>query len=85
MFKNVIVAVLLAASSVVAHSNMFEPTPRKNQDSEYTSSDQNACAFGGTDIPSENNFQRGQKVPVKCECLYPLVFLASGADTFWLL
>jgi len=64
MFKNVIVAALLAASSVIAHSNMFQPTPRQNQDSAYTSSDQNACGFEGTDIPDENNFQRGQKVPV---------------------
>jgi hypothetical protein len=65
MFKNVILAALLAASSVVAHSNMFYPTPRRNQDSEYVSSDQNACGFDGTDIPSENQFERGQKVPVK--------------------
>lgn len=65
MFKNVFVAALLAASSVVAHSNMFFPTPRENRDSEYTSLDQNACGFGGTNIPDENNFQRGQKVPVK--------------------
>jgi hypothetical protein len=65
MFKNVIVAAVLAASSVLAHSNMFEPTPRKNQDSAYLSLNENACGFEGTDIPSENNFQRGQKVPVK--------------------
>jgi hypothetical protein len=65
MFKNVILAALLAASSVVAHSNMFYPTPRRNQDSEYVNSNQNACGFDGTDIPSENQFERGQKVPVK--------------------
>ena len=67
MFRNVIVAALLAASSVVAHSNMFFPTPRQNTDSAYQSSDENACGFEGTDIPDENNFQRGQKVPVNCE------------------
>jgi len=65
MFKNVILAALLTASSVVAHSHMFEPTPRVRQDSQYTSSDENACGFDGTDIPDENKFQRGQKVPVK--------------------
>jgi len=64
MFKNAIVAALLAASSVIAHSNMFLPKPRQNQDSAYTSSDQNACGFDGTDVPDENNFQRGQQVPV---------------------
>jgi hypothetical protein len=65
MFKNVIVAALLATSSVIAHSNMHLPTPRKEQDSAYLSLDDNACGFGGTDIPEENNFQRGQKVPVQ--------------------
>jgi hypothetical protein len=65
MFKNVIVAALLAASSVVAHSNMHQPTPRKEQDSAYLSTNDNACGFEGTDIPDENNFQRGQKVPVQ--------------------
>jgi hypothetical protein len=65
MFKNVFVAALLAASSVVAHSNMFSPIPRKNEDSAYTSSNENACGNEGTDIPDENHFQRGQKVPVK--------------------
>jgi hypothetical protein len=64
MFK-LVLAAFLAASSVVAHSNMFSPTPRQNRDSAYESSDQNACGFDGTDIPEENNFQRGQKVPVK--------------------
>lgn len=66
MFKNVIVAALLAASSVIAHSNMHVPTPRKESDSAYLSSDENACGFEGTDVPDENNFQRGQKVPVQC-------------------
>lgn len=65
MFKNIFLPILLAVS-VVAHSNMYQPTPRKDQDSEYTNSNDNACGFGGTDIPEENNFQRGQKVPVKC-------------------
>lgn len=83
MFKNVILAALLAASSVVAHSHMFQPTPRVKQDSAYTSSNENACGFDGTDIPDENVFQRGQKVPVKCECLepyafYQLVFIIFG-------
>lgn len=63
MFRNVILAAL-AISSVVAHSNMFSPKPREDKDSEYTSSDQNACGFGGTDIPQENTFKRGDKVPV---------------------
>jgi hypothetical protein len=65
MFKNIFLPLLLAASSVVAHSNMYKPTPRRDQDSAYTSSNENACGFGGTDIPDENVFQRGQKVPVK--------------------
>lgn len=65
MFKNVILAALLAASSAVAHSNLFFPTPRNNVDSAYQSSDENACGFDGTDIPDENNFQRGQQVPVQ--------------------
>ena len=69
MFRNVIVAALLAASSVIAHSNMFFPIPRQNKDSAYQSTDENACGYDGTDIPAENNFQRGQKVPVGCECL----------------
>jgi len=65
LYKNFIAAAFLAASSVVAHSHMFQPVPRKTSDSEYVSSDQNACGFEGTDIPAENVFKRGQKVPVK--------------------
>jgi len=65
MFKNVIVVAVLAAASAFAHSNMHQPTPRKEVDSAYLSTDDNACGFKGTDIPSENNFQRGQKVPVQ--------------------
>lgn len=85
MFKNVIVAALLAASSVIAHSNMHVPTPRKESDSAYLSSDENACGFEGTDVPDENNFQRGQKVPVQCTSSFlcsflgfPLIFVFLG-------
>ena len=81
MFKNIIFAALLAASSVVAHSNMYKPTPRRDVDSAYQSSNENACGFDGTDIPDENNFQRGQKVPVECKS--PTVgVLANGVHTF---
>lgn len=83
MFKNVILAALLAASSVVAHSNMFYPTPRRNQDSEYVNSNQNACGFDGTDIPSENQFERGQKVPVKCQS--PIRSRSSASCSFFFL
>ena len=62
MFRNVIVAALLATSSDITHSIMFQPTLRKNQDSAYTSTDENACGYDGTDIPPENNFQLLQLV-----------------------
>ena len=75
MFKNVIVAALLAASSVLAHSNMHMPTPRQETDSAYQSSDQNACGFEGTDVPDENVFQRGQQVPVQCASFLLALFL----------
>lgn len=82
MFRNVILAAL-AVSSVVAHSNMFSPKPRENKDSEYTDSGQNACGFEGTDIPQENNFKRGDKVPVNCECLrFSRARHAIGIDAF---
>lgn len=81
MFKNLFVAALLAASSVIAHSNLHLPTPRREQDSAYLSLNDNACGFGGTDIPQENNFQRGQKVPVQCESLAPPA--ATAPWPFW--
>jgi hypothetical protein len=65
MFFSKLAFVVAAASSALAHSNMFQPTPRLNQDFAYVSRDQNACGYDGTFIPEENNFQRGQQVPLK--------------------
>ena len=64
-FSRVAFPILAAASAVLAHSHMSFPTPRFRQDFAYVSSEQNACGFEATDIPAENNFQRGQQVPVK--------------------
>jgi len=64
MFSSLLAATLLATSAL-AHSNMFVPTPRQNQDSAFTDINQNGCDNENTNIPGENNFQRGQKLPVK--------------------
>jgi hypothetical protein len=66
MFSSLLAATLLATSAL-AHSNMFVPTPRQNQDSAFTDINQNGCDNENTNIPGENNFQRGQKLPVKCK------------------
>jgi len=62
-----ILAAILAASSAVAHSNMFSPIPRFDGSYAFESRDVNACESESTDIPEANNFQRGQSIPVKCE------------------
>ena len=67
IFRRAILAVALAASSAMAHSNMFSPIPRKDVSSAFVSRDNNACEDTGTVIPDANNFQRGQTIPLKCE------------------
>jgi len=60
-----ILAAALAASAAMAHSNMFSPRPRRDVSNAFVSRDNNACEDTVTDIPPENNFQRGQAIPVK--------------------
>lgn len=67
--NRVILAAALAASSAMAHSNMIAPKPRDNVDYAFQSRDDNACENTVTEIPPENNFQRGQAIPVKCKAL----------------
>jgi len=62
-----ILAAALAASSAMAHSNMFFPIPRKDSSYAFVSGGSNACDDTITFIPDANNFQRGQTTPVKCE------------------
>ena len=66
--NRVILAAALAASSAMAHSNMIAPKPRDNVDNAFERDD-NACENTVTEIPPENNFQRGQTIPVKCKAL----------------
>ena len=65
MFLPLFTACLLATSAL-AHSYIFRPTPRQNDDFEYTDINENGCGSANTSIPDENKFQRGQKIPVKC-------------------
>jgi len=58
-------AAALLSTSALAHSNMLEPAPRKNQDSAFMDINQNGCENENTDIPPKNNFQRGQKIPLQ--------------------
>jgi hypothetical protein len=62
-------AAALLSTSALAHSNMLEPAPRKNQDSAFMDINQNGCENENTDIPPKNNFQRGQKIPLQCKHL----------------
>ena len=62
-----ILAAALAASSAMAHSNMFFPVPRKDASNAFVNRDNNACESTSTDIPAQNTFQRGQTIPLKCK------------------
>jgi hypothetical protein len=56
---------LSAASTVLAHSNMFFPVPRGDFSYAYQDPLQNACENEDTNIPGENTFARGQEIVPK--------------------
>ena len=59
--------VVVVASTALAHSNMFTPAPRENRSNAFVDINNNGCENTNTDVPGQNNFARGQTVPLECE------------------
>ena len=59
--------VVVMASTAFAHSNMLAPAPRENRSNAFVNINNNGCENTKTDVPGQNNFARGQKVPLECE------------------
>jgi len=59
--------VAVMASTAFAHSNMFTPTPREDRSNAFLDVNANGCESTKTGIPDQNNFARGQKVPLGCK------------------
>jgi len=57
--------VVVVASTALAHSNMFSPAPRENRSNAFLNVNANGCEDTKTDIPAQNHFARGQKVPLE--------------------
>ncbi len=59
--------VVVVASTAFAHSNMFSPIPRQDRSNAFLNVNANGCENTKTDVPPQNSFARGQKVPLECK------------------